>query len=275
MTKKITFAFFSAFTILFFIVSGLRMEGKPDGAPSGSTGSPGDGATCAQEDCHTGSATPMDGLIFSNIPESGYLSTETYTITVTVENPGGEKFGFQASPQNLDGDKMGQMIRTNETETKFVGFQKYITHTLAGNSGTDSKTWTFDWTPVSAEGDVTFYVAVNAANNDDEPTGDSIYTGSITVVEDPANMPVSVEQYIINTMVLVNNPVEDILQLQLEAFTNAIELSVLNLNGKTVLEQTIANTNTAGIDVHALPPGYYILQCRDGKKVFAGKFIKL
>ena len=276
MNRNFTYTLFAICGIAVFIISGMQMEGKPDGAPSGSTGSPGDGATCAQEDCHTGTAKPMDGLIFSNIPETGYLSGETYTITVTVSNPGGEKFGFQASPQNLDGDKMGQMIRTDEIQTKFVGFQKYITHTLAGNSGTDSKTWTFDWTPTTSEGDVTFYVAVNAANNDDEATGDSIYTNALTVMEDPENMPLSVEQYLFNALVLVNNPVQDILQLHLSAFSDAgVIIRIYNLDGQIVTESNLYSRSTAEVSVQHLKPGIYLVQCSDGNKIFTGRFVKL
>lgn len=275
MSNKFIFSCIAIFGIAILIISGFQMEGKPDGAPSGSTGSPGDNATCAQTDCHVGTAKPMDGLVVSNIPESGYLSSETYTITVTVNNPGGVRFGFQASPQNLEGDRMGEMIRTDEVQTKFVGFKKYITHTLPGNSGVDSKSWSFDWTPTTAEGDVTFYVAVNAANNDDEATGDSIYIDALTVFEDSTNIPLSVEQFVVNTIVILNNPVQDVLQLQLTAFSHAITLSVFSLQGNKVMEQYLLKENTATADVSNLPAGIYVLQCSDGNKIFTGKFVKL
>lgn len=275
MTNKVIFSGVAILGIMILIISGLQMEGKPDGAPSGNTGSPGDNSTCAHTDCHVGTAKPMDGLITTNIPETGYLSNQTYTISVTVNNLGGVRFGFQASPQNLEGDGMGEMLLTDDVQTKFVGFKKYITHTLAGNSGVDTKTWSFDWTPTTSEGDVTFYVAVNAANNDDEATGDSIYIDAVTAIEDPANIPLSVDQFVLLNSVLVNNPVLENLQLQTGAFTEAVTLAVYGLDGRKLLEKIIEGDATAVVDVNDLTPGMYMLYCNDGNKRFAGKFIKL
>ncbi|MFI5172375.1 MAG: choice-of-anchor V domain-containing protein, partial [Chitinophagales bacterium] len=108
---------------------------KEDGAPSGNTGSPGDdGQTCAHVDCHTGSASNRDGLITTDVPASGYLSTETYLITVTIEEADVTKFGFSASPQDLDGSKMGEIELINTIQTKETGGGKYITHTLSGTA---------------------------------------------------------------------------------------------------------------------------------------------
>jgi hypothetical protein len=58
----------------------------------------------------------------------------------------------------------------------------------------DSKTWTFNWTPEEASGDVTFYVAVNASDDEDDASGDHIYTSSVTITEDPDNHPLSIEE---------------------------------------------------------------------------------
>lgn len=275
MKGNLVFSLFAVFTIAFIVVQSTELDGKPDGAPSGSTGSPGDDATCAQEDCHTGSAQAKEGLIFSNIPETGYIASETYTITVQIESPGRNTFGFQASPQNLDGGKMGVMIRTDEVETKFVGFQKYITHTLAGIDGENGKTWSFDWTPATAEGDVTFYVAVNSADGDEEATGDSIYINSITVAEDPANEPLSLEEFLFGWNVLLNNPVENNLQLQLQSFSGMVQVTIFDLSGQKIIMEVIPQSDNAQLQVSALPDGIYILYCSDGVKKFTTRFVKI
>ena len=51
------------------------------GAPIGKTGSPGDGSNCTG--CHSGVATTSAGLITSNVPVTGYIPGNTYTITAT------------------------------------------------------------------------------------------------------------------------------------------------------------------------------------------------
>lgn len=52
------------------------------GAPIGKTGSPGDGSNCTG--CHSGVATTSAGLITSNVPVTGYIPGNTYTITATI-----------------------------------------------------------------------------------------------------------------------------------------------------------------------------------------------
>ncbi|HEX9611604.1 MAG TPA: choice-of-anchor V domain-containing protein, partial [Gemmatimonadales bacterium] len=57
------------------------------------------------------------------------------------------------------------------------------THTLAGTSVAAGGTgrWTFRWTAPDA-GAVAFHVAANAANDDDSPLGDFIYTHMMRVL---------------------------------------------------------------------------------------------
>ena len=122
------------------------------GAPSGYTGSPGDGHNCTT--CHGGSATTLAGIITTDIPTQGYTPGLDYTITVTLTGSG--KKGFEVSPQTISGALVGTL--TAGTGSKLVGSGKYCTHSIyvAGSSAT----WNFTWTaPVSGTGDVTFYGA--------------------------------------------------------------------------------------------------------------------
>jgi uncharacterized protein (TIGR03437 family) len=62
---------------------------------------------------------------------------------------------------------------------------EYIEHTLAGAKVTAlgaGNTWTFNWTPpASASGNIILYAAGNAANGDNNFTGDHIYTTTLTL----------------------------------------------------------------------------------------------
>jgi uncharacterized protein (TIGR03437 family) len=62
---------------------------------------------------------------------------------------------------------------------------EYIEHTLAGAKVTAvgaGYTWTFNWTPpASASGNIILYAAGNAANGDNDFTGDHIYTTTLTL----------------------------------------------------------------------------------------------
>ena len=74
------------------------------GSPGGKSGSPGDnGKTCTQ--CHSGSAQTATGLITTNIPETGYVSGETYTITVSAQYNNITKYGFELTAEDGAGNQ--------------------------------------------------------------------------------------------------------------------------------------------------------------------------
>jgi hypothetical protein len=269
-----THLLFTTFTAL--IITGLATIGyaKEDGSPSGNTGSPGDDQTCARVDCHTGSASERAGLIATDVPASGYLVGETYLITVSIDEPGAARFGFQASPQNLDGDEMGEMSLINTTQTKFTGGGKYITHTSTGTAGTDSKSWTFNWTPEEATGDVTFYVAVNAADNDDEATGDKIFTSSVRVSEDPDNIPLSIEE--MNDITFdVNGITNENLSLTIASPQNtAMIIHIIDMQGRAVVEKQYAFTNgNFNISTAELNAGMYFVRISNEQGAIAKQFV--
>jgi hypothetical protein len=263
--------------LLILIITGLSKfsYGKEDGAPSGNTGSPGDDQTCAHVDCHTGSASEKDGLIATDVPASGYLVGETYLITVTIEEIGITRFGFQASPQNLEGDEMGEMALIDSDQTKFTGGGKYITHTNAGTNGVDSKTWTFNWTPEEASGDVTFYVAVNASDDEDDASGDHIYTSSVTIAEDPDNHPLSIEE--MNDILFdIHGIVKDELAVTVSTpVNNPIVIDIIDIHGRLVLSNKHQYANgTFIMPVDNLTKGMYFVRISNAQGSLTKQFFK-
>ncbi len=129
------------------------------GSPNGCTGSPADGHTCAQAECHKGTAVFKEGLIKSNIPADGYTPGASYTITATaIGGATSSRFGFQVSPQSPTGELLGTMTVINNAETKLTGKGKYITQKDMGVTGRAYKSWSFKWTaPAAGKGKVTFY----------------------------------------------------------------------------------------------------------------------
>ena len=185
--KKIYFFFVCLIVVAASLLfDNTSTHSRAAGAPESASGSPSDGVTCARSGCHAGTAAAQDNMITSNIPAAGYIPGNTYTITVSIAQTGISRFGFSISPQSSAGSVLGTMVITNATETqlKNVGHQ-YVTHKTAGNSGTGSKTWSFDWiAPTVGTGAVPFYAAVNAANGNGNTSGDQIYTDVYTVEED-------------------------------------------------------------------------------------------
>jgi hypothetical protein len=143
------------------------------GSPGGKSGSPGDnGSTCV--DCHTGTVNPVSGWISTNIPITGYVPGNTYTITLTGTHNGVVKFGFEVTAEDVNGTKVGTLILTDPVQTKFTNGTATVTHTSSGNTPSgNTKTWTVDWTaPTAGTGNVGLYAAINAANGNGNNSGD-------------------------------------------------------------------------------------------------------
>jgi hypothetical protein len=246
---------------------------KTGGAPDGNTGSPGDGQTCAHVGCHTGTGTFKADVITSDVPAEGYLSDASYTITVTISEAGKTKFGFQASPQDLIGNKIGTMTLINATETKLTGLSKYITHTSPGTSGTDSKTWSFKWTPGAVHGTATIYAAVNASNDDGHASGDHIYFSSLALNESPDNTPTAISAIQLNNTVIINNPVVNYLDIQFTQQTGKYSASIFDLSGRKIFENI--STQNCSINVTDFANGTYLLYISNGAESMTRKFVKL
>jgi len=157
------------------------------GPDPGLSGAPGD-STCVA--CHGGSPNTGPGkvsLAFAN--GLTYTAGQTQVVTVTVEDPSARRWGFEASPRLAsDAANSGAgTLATVDGNTQLLpnrGTVQWICHTIAGTrkGTTGPVSFQFNWTaPASDVGDVTFYVAANAANGNGAPTGDLIYTTQATL----------------------------------------------------------------------------------------------
>jgi hypothetical protein len=162
--------------------------------PAGATGAPGEGSCQA---CH-GAVAGDGSLAFSGVP-SAYSPGQTYTITVTLQDPGQSRWGFEATALRLDNNApAGTLIDTSvHTALQTLSGRQYISHnsnfTVGQNDGTFAGTlngpvsWTFDWSaPAAGAGSVGFYAAGNGANGNGLQTGDFIYFRTAASTEAPA-----------------------------------------------------------------------------------------
>jgi hypothetical protein len=274
--KKNLLIVISAGLVTVLSLTTLSVTSDPTGAPAGVANDPASGgATCTN--CHGGTATiatAAQAAINSNIPAAGYTAGTTYTITATVNYTGRSTFGFEVSPQNTAGTKLGTLINTG-TQTKLVGTSKYVTHTQAGNSGSNTKSWTFNWTaPVTGSGDVTFYGAFMAANGNGASSGDIVFKTTYTVSEAVASGVNEVEA---NTNALTVINLKNALQISYNAQSSATaNVELYNLNGTLVsaasFEQQNVGTVNLNFDVkEGLNTGIYIVKVQQGTQVLTKK----
>lgn len=271
--KKISFisAGLAGITLLFFFASADIENGG--GAPAGRTGSPGDGANCTG--CHSGAAQNVAGLITTDIPASGYIPGNSYTITGTISDPTRNKFGFQVSPQSLGGTKLGTLTVTDITRTQLVGSGKYVTHKSAGTAGiSNAATWSFQWTaPAAGTGQVGFYGAFLAANANSSTSGDVVSLSSLMVNED---LTAGVEENPLAGLRVFPVPASDKLFFSFPApLKNGITIRMFSLKGELVKEEFFTNPpERISIDISTLNAGMYLAQIASGTNKLSTRFIR-
>lgn len=242
------------------------------GAPSMRTGSPGDTKSCTT--CHSGTAVNAVNIMSSNIPSSGYVPGTTYTITAVCTDAARNRFGFEISPQNAVGTKLGVLTVTDVARTKLVGSGKYITHTSSGTAGTGTISWSFNWTaPAAGTGDVTFYGAFNFTNHNNNSSGDLIKLSELTVSEDLTTWTENISSE--ENVRLYPNPVADVVHI-LTGSANLKSVSIFDINGKVVQHfENFSMDDNIEIDVATLAGGTYYVSLETQKGVYSSRFIKL
>ncbi len=163
----------------------------PTGAPMGYAGNPPNNNSCVN--CH--SSYPLNSgngsLQITGLPAAGYETGITYNLTITLTDPGQNRWGFQLTPIYQSGSsylQAGTLVVTDPTHTSLATGSgtapDYLDQTSSGTyNGTPGPTsWNFNWTaPNVSTGSLTFYASGAACNGTGGTSGDYIYTTSATV----------------------------------------------------------------------------------------------
>ncbi len=166
----------------------MAVYGRSAGPPVGHTGAPVDGGqNCTM--CHR--TFPVNsGAGRITISTTPYTPGVKQNITVTVEDPDARRWGFQLTARlhSDESKQAGTFTVTDSVRVKCLpddrdapcnGDREFASHTSASTRpGTPGPAvWTVEWAPPATDvGEVIFYMAGNAANNNNTNTGDHIYT---------------------------------------------------------------------------------------------------
>ena len=262
MKKLLNVFVLSAFVLI--LLQSFEFDGgskrRRDGTNPGYTGSPGDSfKNCTA--CHGGTTQDVDGWIVSNIPSSGWVPGQRYTVTATNTKMGATRFGFQVSPQAYNGTLLGEMIVTDTGATQFVGNKKYITYKSAGVDGVDSRSWSFDWiAPDSTISEVGFYGAFNS--NPGHKDNDKTFLSVLKVYR--AGHKSSIENINITKQLMVfPNPSRGKLGLsfnqELAGLADVVLIDACGRLVKTLLDSEMLSSGMfqGQFDVSDVAPGLY------------------
>lgn len=185
--------------LIYCLIAGLlpiAVFGFSGGPPISRAGVPGDvgGQNCTS--CHRDQgAANSDPAGNIRIEAATYKPGVPQIIKVTVFHPAAQRWGFQLTARLKGNDQkmvgtftadLNIRVRCSpdghdspcDGKTEFAEHHEVATH--GGANG--SKTFEIEWNPPANEvGNVVFYAAGNAANGDNNLTGDHIYTTSLTV----------------------------------------------------------------------------------------------
>jgi hypothetical protein len=155
--------------------------------PDDRAGNPPNTMTCKAPGCHnTFDLNSGDGSLSIEDVPFAYVPGETYSVTITLSDPGQRRWGFELTALDADNQQAGTFVITDPTNTQLSDnggtSPDFVKQTRTGSFAGISDgpiSWTFEWTaPSPAVGNVTFYAAGNAANNNGSTSGDYIYTAA-------------------------------------------------------------------------------------------------
>ncbi len=228
------------------------------GSPGGKAGSPTDQATC--QNCHY-SGLGSGATITSNIPASGYIPGNTYTITASVTDINSSKFGFEITSENDNAvsAKAGTFLITDPVETKHTNNNSAVTHKAAGTgTSTNTKSWNMDWIApgfASSTGGVVFYASFLAANGDGGNGGDIYHSTTLTVNESTGT---SINENTNNISLFLDDK-----KLYIKNNEPIHKILIYDIQGKIVYQDFARNKN---IDLNNLKRGIYIVNIIDNKQ---------
>jgi hypothetical protein len=171
-----------------------------DNGKAGYTGSPGE-LNCA--DCHNtyGNSNSGTGSIYvtSSMNNWQYVPGQTYTVNVKIKQTGKPLFGIGFEALTSANTNAGSLVITNvvktQIKTKTVSgvTRNNVVHQMNGGMHADSAIFTFNWVaPATNIGNITFYFAGIAANNNGSEDNDYVYNS--TKVVTPASTTGVLEQ---------------------------------------------------------------------------------
>jgi hypothetical protein len=230
------------------------ITGFEGGSPGGKTNSPMDGQNCTA--CHAGSINSGQGsvTITSDIPASGYIPANTYTITVESSHPSYTKYGFELTAESF-GNKTGGFTIVNSSQTKLINGGNAVTHKIGGTLGSASKTWSVNWTaPAAGNMSVDFYATSVTANGNSQNSGDNVYTANYSVNEE---VSVAINNVSTDLEVTFNGS-----ELIINGSSSLMALNVYDIKGKLISNQYEVQLPST-INTINLSAGIYIVNSLD------------
>ncbi len=254
-----------------------------DNGKAGYTGSQGE-LVC--NDCHGtfGNSNTGSGTIYltSSMNNWQYVPGQTYTVSVVVRQPGKPLFGFGCEALTASHTNAGTIQVTNaaktQIKTKTVSgvTRNNIVHQFNGGLSNDSAVFTFNWqAPATNVGNVTFYFAGVAANNDGSEDNDYVYNSTKLVTPASATGLTEVNKNKTGLKSYVNSNGDLVLNYQSnDAASPRVDL--YDIGGKLIASRRFEMQSTGKVELLFQRPleltsGMYLVNLFSGSELYCGK----
>ncbi len=275
MKKPLLFLFTTAFCLISYDVFTNR-----GGPTTGVAGDPPLNETCNANGCHNGSALNSGGGTASivmkdslNNTVTSYDPNKTYTVKLSISEGTKTRYGFESiilKGTGTSADVIGSIILTDTITQLFGGSWKWIMHKRSGiDFTTTTGNWSFKWkAPDANYGVATVYAAFNAADKNDQASGDKIYTKTLSI---PGNGPLTgILSHTSTEFNLFPNPAQNEITLQ---YPGILGVEIFSLSGQPVLSEEY-HTNTQTLSLESLSAGVYLMRVNTTDGVKNTRFVK-
>jgi len=261
--------------ILLMLVTALALaEVMNEDGKAARTGSPGE-FDCTG--CHTSFAVnsgPGSITISSpNLSNWEYVLGQTYQINVTISQATIPLFGFGFEALRTSNNTNGGTFSiTNSAETQLKtavvngSSRTNVVHKLDGGLSANTHTFSFNWNaPATNIGNIMFYVAGNASDNQGDSLNDWVYKTTQLVTPFTTGIKESLST---QELSVFPNPVHRLLNINLEANSSGnYHFQLMDAKGIAVLNENNKNFNAVGTTQIRLPEqlqnGIYFLRVTD------------
>jgi hypothetical protein len=238
--------------------------------------------TCGASTCHNNTPNTGGGSVTITYSDSNlkYVNGQTYDMTVSTDEVGKVKFGFEITVVDANGDSVGKLILPNGSNTVSAPANGAVNHRkyLAHKNASSTKSWSFQWkAPVTDRGNLTFFASSNCANGTGTSSGDHIYTTSLTISHDFGTgiLDASVTSDAFNIQSISNGELNIHYSL---SNSEKVTINLFDMNGRliqTLLDEngTFGNYNSSFKLDKSLSNGIYLVDYRTGNIQTAKKFI--
>jgi len=243
----------------------LTILSNTSGAPAGATGAPGEG-TCARSGCHDSTSNFGEANISLRLDNgaTAYVPGNMHTISVSIDNPQeANRNGFEIVALDAQNNNIGNWNISGEyLRLRSANGRDYVTHSEDGSVLT---AWNIGWqAPLSNVGRISFFVAVNDANDNLQRTGDIIYTTSARFSAEVTSAIKTISS--IEDIAVFPNPIKTQINIKIN-LTTATNLSgtLVNSTGQSIVSLFHRNlpmgvSNLSTPFPIGSPIGYYFLR---------------